>query len=521
MSVGALATTTITVRLGRGAAAFEQSLEVMLAAVARSVVESAKAGIEGRIERYHQARRRPPPLAETSTARETVPAVLAVNQWSAGEPAPVRAGAAVAARARQATWAQRVLPVEAPVGWGAVPAAPAWPTGYGDDLTPVAPEFSERQVADYLLSQTAFNLHWIPVVWGAGDLQHFSGTHSQLTSYRGDLQAAQVGMDLYTGEHALVGVSYMRSWGKADYTAEGFDGVMDNHLDTAYQYLYWQPHARLSVWGISGIGFGRVDVTEVGRTHDAAASFYMFAGGLRTVLSQRGTTEVGLRADAFSAALWTRATADIRRVQGDARRARAMLELVHDMPLGVGRSLNVQVEAGVRLDDDDAGHGAGGETGVRFGFLDAGKRPGRSAGRALVVHEHDFRDWGAGVQVSWDPELKGRGLQLSLSSAQGQHAGGRTTLWHDANVLTHPRDIGAGGLDTPTRTDSEVAYGLTAFGGLLTPYSQLQLAGYGRALSVGTTWHARPAGCHCGLAWKRRGRHTRSAGHPRRPCWYT
>ena len=135
-------------------------------------------------------------------------------------------------------------------------------------------------------------------------------------------------MDLYTGEHALVGVSYMRSWGKADYTAEGFDGVMDNRLDTAYQYLYWQPHAPVSVWGIGGIGSGRVDVTEVGRTHDAAASFHMFAGGL----------------------------------------------------------------------------------------------------------------------------------------------------------------------DTPTRTDSEVAYGLTAFGGLLTPYSQLQLAGYGRALSVGTTWHARPAG---------------------------
>ena len=82
---------------GTGAAAFEQSLEVMLAAVARSVAESAKAGIEGRFERYRQARRRPPPLAETSTARETVPAVLAVNQWSAGEPAPVRAGAAAGA----------------------------------------------------------------------------------------------------------------------------------------------------------------------------------------------------------------------------------------------------------------------------------------------------------------------------------------------------------------------------------------------------------------------------------------
>ena len=420
-------------------------------------------------------------------------------------PASVPVRAAADARPRLATWAQRVLPAAAaPFGRGAAPAAPAWPTVDDDDPTRVAPEFLARQVADHLLSQTAFNLQveesaattsaWIPVVWGAGDLQHFSGTPSQRTSYRGDQQAAQVGMDLYTGAHALVGVSYMRSWGKADYTAEGFDGVMDNRLDTAYPYLYWQPHARVSVWGMGGIGSGRVDVTEVGRTHDAAASFQMFAGGLRTVLSKRGTMEVGLRADAFSAELVTGAAADIRRVQGDARRARAMLELVGDMPLGVGRSLNVRVEAGGRLDDDDAGQGAGGETGVRFGFFDAGSGLDVALhGRALVVHEHDFREWGAGVQVSWDPGLKGRGLQVSLSSAQGQHAGGRTTLWHDANVLTHPNDIGAGGLDTPTRTDSEVAYGLTAFGGLLTPYSRLQLAGYGRALSVGTTWHARPA----------------------------
>ena len=194
VSVGALATTTITVRPGRSAAAFEQSLEVTLAAVARSVAESAQAGIEGRFERYRQARRRPVAAAETTTARETVPAGLAVNQWSAGEPALVRAGAAADARA------QLVLPAVAP-------AAPAWPTGYGDDLTPVAPEFSARQVADHLLSQIAFNPQvgesaattsgWIPVVWGAGDLQHFSGTPSQRTSYRGDLQAAQVGMDLY------------------------------------------------------------------------------------------------------------------------------------------------------------------------------------------------------------------------------------------------------------------------------------------------------------------------------------
>ena len=105
----------------------------------------------------------------------------------------------------------------------------------------------------------------------------------------------------------------------------------------------------------------------------------------------------------------------------------------------------------------------------------------------LLVHESDYRDWGVRVQASWDPGRQARGLRLSLLAAQGQDAGGRTSLWHEATALTAPggRSAIAG---APTHTDSEVAYGLPAFGGLLTPYSRLQVAGHDRALRVGTTW---------------------------------
>ena len=115
-------------------------------------------------------------------------------------------------------------------------------------------------------------------------------------------------------------------------------------------------------------------------------------------------------------------------------------------------------------------------------------------GRVLLVHASDYRDWGVRVQASWDPGPPARGLRLSLLAAHGQAAAGRTSLWHAATALTAPggRSALAG---APTHTDSEVAYGLVAFGGLLTPYSRLQLAGHGRALRVGTTWspltHAR------------------------------
>ena len=110
-------------------------------------------------------------------------------------------------------------------------------------------------------------------------------------------------------------------------------------------------------------------------------------------------------------------------------------------------------------------------------------------GRMLLVHERDYRDWGVRVQASWDPGRQARGLRLSLLAAHGQAAGGRTSLWREATVLTAPGSRGAIA-EAPIHTDSEVAYGLPAFGGLLTPYSRLQWAGHGQTLRVGTMWSA-------------------------------
>ncbi len=119
--------------------------------------------------------------------------------------------------------------------------------------------------------------------------------------------------------------------------------------------------------------------------------------------------------------------------------------------------------------------------------------------RIQAQHSLHERHWGVGMQASWDPGLKRRGVRLSLLSARGQDAGGQTTLWNNTSALMHPMGIGQGTLGTPTRTDSEVAYGLAAFGGLLTPYSRLQLFGPGRALSLGTTWSAPSGGARLSL----------------------
>ena len=386
-------------------------------------------------------------------------------------------------------------------------------------------EFSGRRNRELNLAGASFEMplgkqekeksrSWVPAVWGQGDLQHFNGNLTRYEmSYRGGLEAAHVGLDLYANDKVLAGLSFMRSWGNMDYSDDGIDGTLGSRMNTFHPYLYWQPAERVSVWGMGGLGRGRVDVNETGRSHNVEADFRMLSGGVRTVLSRRGSNEVGLRADTFTAQLGTEASEDIAKVRGEAHRARLMLEWVHTMQQSAGRSLSLKAEAGGRFDGGDAERGSGVETGFRLGYLDANSGLDVAMlGRVLVVHESDYRDWGLGVQASWDPGEKQRGFRASVTSARGQDGGGRTTLWNNANMVTRPVGMDAMGMSSQSRMESEVAYaGLKALGvpGLLTPYSRLRWAGQSRELAWGTAWSLPPRsqqGLPLILEWEAMGR---------------
>ena len=315
-------------------------------------------------------------------------------------------------------------------------------------------------------------------------------------NYRGGLEAAHVGLDLYANDKVLAGLSFMRSWGNMDYSDDGVDGVLGSSMNTFHPYLYWQPRERVSVWGIGGLGRGQVDVKEPGRTHDFNADFRMLAGGVRAMLCSWPCNELALRADVFTAQLETEASEDIAKVRGEAHRARLMLEWVHTKQLSVGRSLSLKLEGGGRFDGGDADRGAGVETGFRLGYLDANHGLDVALhGRTLVVHESDYRDWGLGVQASWDPGEKQRGFRASVTSSWGQDGGGRTTLWDNADAVMRPAGMGAMGMGAQYRMESEVAYGGLRVLGLrspLTPYSRLRWTGYGRELAIGAQWSLPP-----------------------------
>ena len=550
VSAGDPSSTQVHFRQRRSAEQFSQTLEVMEAVIARSMGESVQTAIEGRFELYRQWSRLAPSVGAMPTPRPESDNRAATpgpgesertdsdgaggsGRGAEGSVVQSASGAAKTSAATESGLNSENQGTGTPGSWlrslslgslgnvvgsgqthlGASPGSGMEPSGrvYGQDrlygsgvedplLESDSGDFSGMRDLRLSLSEVSFEMSpgeseketsWVPVLWGQGNLQHFSGDLSRIgMNYRGGLEAAHLGLDLYADEQILTGLSFMRSWGDLHYTDDGVDGVLESDLNTVHPYLYWQLNERMSVWGIGGLGTGQVEVREPGRTHDFDADFRMLAGGVRAVLSRQGNNEWGLRADSFTAQLETDASEDIAKGSGEAHRRRLMLESVHDRELSVGRSLSVQAEAGGRFDEGDAERGAGVETGVRLGYLDANSGLDVALhGRVLAVHESDYRDWGVGLQASWDPGEKQRGFRASVMSSWGQDGGGRTTLWNNADAVMRPAGVGIG---SQSQIESEVAYaGMKAPGipGLLTPYGRLRWTGQGQELAWGTSWN--------------------------------
>ena len=380
-----------------------------------------------------------------------------------------------------------------------------WMPSYYQDRSRLSPEFNPfgRSETEPILSRASFGLplagnafggaHWRPVLWGHGDFQHFNGT-SSLVDFRGRMSATHVGMDLLSNRHVLTGLSFARSWGAMGYSDDR-EGQLAASFNTFHPYLYWQPHRRLSLWGIGGMGRGSIDLRDPRLAHVFNSEFRMWAGGLRSLLTKPGKNELGFRLDGFMSNIAIDPVEQIREVFGRASRARAMLEAVHQRG-GRKRSFSLKSEIGGRLDRGEAVHGAAMEAGLRLGFIDTPTGLDLSLqGRMLLFHDGGYRDWGAGLQASWDPGNKRRGLRMSAASSHGQNGRGGATLWDDSYAYAFGQGRSLPGNPVPlSRIDSEAAYGMEVLQGrgLLTPFSRLRWTGHGKELSVGSEFGLQP-----------------------------
>ena len=167
-------------------------------------------------------------------------------------------------------------------------------------------------------------------------------------------------------------------------------------------------------------------------------------------------------------------------------RFRLLLEGSYDFKLGEDGVLTPSLEVGLRYDGGDAETGGGLEVGgsVRYAAPIRGLTIVVRVRGLLAHEERDFEEWGVSGSVRLDPGADGRGLSMRLGSAWGAASGDAESLWAQRV---------AGGLERgdfePGRSfDAEVAYGLEALRGLVTPYTGLSLSENGETWSVGGRW---------------------------------
>lgn len=304
--------------------------------------------------------------------------------------------------------------------------------------------------------------------WGRGARTFLDGADGPL-SLSGDVVTATLGADAawnrFTG-----GLALSHSLGEGEYAAgEAGGGALSSTLTTLTPYGGFEVGDRLSFWGALGGGRGRLELTperaetaiETGLTHTAAGF-----GGRGVFARGAGGFELAVAPDALYSNTVSEAAAGLAAGAGAASRVRLMLEgsgpLWHE-------ALRPTVEAGLRYDGGDAETGAGVEVGGGLSYA-----PGRLSvevnARALVAHQdEDYREYGYGVSMSWQPDQDRRGLSMNVGSSRGATAGGVDALWGGERAAGYGS---AAGLGLGPRFDAEIGYGLDGGRGrgLWTPF---------------------------------------------------
>ena len=322
-------------------------------------------------------------------------------------------------------------------------------------------------------------------LWGGGDYRSLSGD-GDAAEWDGDVLSARIGLDARVRENLLAGLAVSWSKGDFDYTDRGpawylpIDGTHESEMLGLHPYVGWTPRENLSLWGALGYGTGEVTLKDDAagkRSSDAEQTTAAF-GGRSRLFSDGGVIEGGTTALNLKGELWTSRfkLADdglIDGVQADAWRLRLGLEGAHEHRLSGGGKLTPSVELGVRHDGGDGEAGAGLELGGGLAWINPvrGLRI-EGFGRALLAHEGDIDEWGAGGLITFMPDPGGRGLSFHLRPTWGMAAGSLDRLWDD-------RAGGPGGpydaRRASVRLETQVGYGLGVGGGLLTPFGGMAL----------------------------------------------
>lgn len=321
-------------------------------------------------------------------------------------------------------------------------------------------------------------------LWGGGEMTRFSSGGDD-GFHDGEVVTAALGADYRFGS-ILAGLALSHSMGSGGFelgrAGEDDVGDLTTSLTSAFPYARLALGPRLSLWGVLGYGFGRLNLSGGGEEDPSSdVSMRMVGLGARGELAGSGDPRdfaLALRSDGFVAQMNSEEVEGRSELTADVSRVRLMLETSTGYTLTGGEVVQPQLRVGMRRDGGDVETGFGMELGGGLTFLDLERGLTISVhGRKLVAHEQsDYDEWGLGGSITLNPQGGGRGLSLGVSPSWGSTANGLARLWaQGATGLNRSRyGDGFGG----RRVDAEFGYGVDALAGrgVFTPYARLVLS---------------------------------------------
>ena len=352
--------------------------------------------------------------------------------------------------------------------------------------------------------------------WGRVASSGFDGVAGD-TAFDGTVTTAMLGVE-GVFERWLTGLALAYSVGDGAYTLGAVDAArLDGRLTSLHPYVAYGLSDRVTVWGLVGYGSGTLELVREAERLDTDLQMTMGALGVRGEVLD-GQHGGGLALAIRSDVLWTRmqsaALADLSATEAAVSRLRLVLEGSRTVRLTDGGSLTPVVEIGLRHDGGDAETGSGLELGVRLGYASAWGLSVEASVRGLLAHEAaDYREWGFGGALRFDPGQQGRGLTASILPTWGPVGSGVSRLWGQSDASGLAPDNGSA--TVAGRVEAELGYGLSALQGrgLLTPYVRAALVeGDSQALHLGARLDLRQS-MNFSLEASRRARDGDEAAH--------
>ena len=321
--------------------------------------------------------------------------------------------------------------------------------------------------------------------WGRGVTTQFSGRETDLSLNDG-VVTGLVGVDYERGR-MLAGLAVSHSNGDGSFFADrgqrsqSRDAELSGSLTSVYPYLRADLGEQLLIWGLFGHGWGEMAASKEAGVARNAIGMKMGAVGVRGSLlkpEQAKGFELAVKLDTFLVGMGLESDAGARITDADASRTRLLLEGSRDGLPAWGGLLGSSVEFGLRRDAGAAETGVGLELGgsLRYINLDRGLTVSVTARRLMAHKDDDYREWGVGGLIEYDPGAARRGLSVRMVSSWGPAPSGTNRLWSQSSAADFSRN-GYAGIDAPL--SAEVNYRMRAFGGRLqlAPYADVSLGG--------------------------------------------